>query len=99
MALRDPIKQALRVLGHAFSLTVHERLDLLDRQVKDLSLQLAAIAETQEALLRAAVYLIEDRQRQAAAARDGGSPAAVSGNNSRCGLPEEGVFAAPDAES
>lgn len=66
--------------GHAMVGTVHERLDVIERQVNDLSLQIVNLAETQEALLQASVYLVEDRQRQtgpAGHAEGGGEPDTV----------------------
>jgi FkbM family methyltransferase len=60
MSLREQVKQLLRMCGHAFVRTVHERLDVLERQDNDLGLQIASLAETQGALLQASIHVVEN---------------------------------------
>ncbi len=55
MNIRDSVKQWLRMCGHAFSSTVHERLDDIELQVRS-----AKLVETQTALLQASVHMIEN---------------------------------------
>ncbi len=57
------MKTVLRLCGHAITLTVHKRLDVLERDLRDISRRLDALAETQEALLRSSIFLVKDRQR------------------------------------
>jgi len=55
--------------GHAFSGTVHTRLDALQQEVNDLNLRITSVAESQEALLRATIYLVEELKSRAPATR------------------------------
>jgi hypothetical protein len=55
MSLLDAVKYTLRMCGHAFSITVHERLDVLEQRQ----------AETDHALLQANIRLAE-RVRESA---------------------------------
>jgi hypothetical protein len=61
--VKAAVKQLLRMCGHAATVTVHERLDHFERQLDDLSLRVASLAESQEALLRASIYLVEEQRR------------------------------------
>jgi hypothetical protein len=73
--LRETVKHFLRMCGHAFSGTVHARLDSLQQEINDLSLRVTSVAESQEALLRATIYLVEELKAKGPAAREGtGSP-------------------------
>lgn len=63
MDIRTPIKRLLRMCGHAFVSTVHTRLDALEFQVNDISMQNANMAETQTALLEAAIHNVELLQK------------------------------------
>ena len=63
MGIRDKVKQLLRMCGHAFLGTVHDRLDGLERRGNDLSVQNASLAETQEALLQASIHVVESLQQ------------------------------------
>jgi hypothetical protein len=65
--LREPVKHLLRMCGHAFCGTVHTRLDKLQQQIDDLNLRLTSVAESQEALLRASIYLVEELRARGAA--------------------------------
>ncbi len=66
--VKAAVKQLLRMCGHAATVTVHERLDHFERQLDDLSLRVASLAESQEALLRASIYLVEEQKRGVAGA-------------------------------
>jgi hypothetical protein len=55
MGLRDRAKQALRMCGHALTSTVHDRLDVLERE-----LRIAKLVETNEALLQASIHTVEN---------------------------------------
>jgi hypothetical protein len=55
MGFRDRAKQALRMCGHALTSTVHDRLDVLERE-----LRIAKLAETNTALLEASIHVVEN---------------------------------------
>jgi hypothetical protein len=55
MNLRDRAKQALRMCGHALTSTVHDRLDVLERE-----LRIAKLVETNTALLEASIHVVEN---------------------------------------
>jgi FkbM family methyltransferase len=57
------VKRLLKMCGHAFVITVHERLDGLDRQVENLNARNLSLAETQTAALQALIHIVES-QRQ-----------------------------------
>jgi hypothetical protein len=63
MDIRNHVKQLLRMCGHAFVRTVHERLDEIERQGNDMSVQTASLAETQSALLQASIHVVESLHR------------------------------------
>lgn len=76
VTLREQVKHLLRMCGHAFSGTVHARLDALQQEISDLNLRITSVAESQEALLRATIYLVEElKTRAPATPPPGGSPA------------------------
>jgi len=54
MSIRESVKHFLRMCGHAASSTIHERLDVLDQELGG-----ANLAETQAALLQAAIHSAE----------------------------------------
>jgi hypothetical protein len=56
MALFDGVKKILKMCGHAFTLTVHDRLDLLETMEQ-------RHAETDNVLLRASIRLAEQVRR------------------------------------
>lgn len=62
MSLRDRAKQVLRMCGHALSSTVHDRLDVLERELQATKLELRAakLAETHAALLEASIHIVEN---------------------------------------
>jgi hypothetical protein len=53
-SIRERVKHLLRMCGHAFFSTLHERLDALERQTRN-----AAFPETQAALLQASIHTVE----------------------------------------
>ena len=55
MSLRDRAKQALRMCGHAFTGTVHDRLDVIERE-----LRIAKLVETNTTLLEASIHVVEN---------------------------------------
>jgi hypothetical protein len=55
MDIREPIKRVLKMCGHAVVVTIHERLDKMERDM-------AELAETQTSLLRAAIDAAEARR-------------------------------------
>ena len=59
MDFKTPVKQLLRMCGHATVITVHERLDNVDRQLAHLVDQNLHLAQNQTALLQSSVYLVE----------------------------------------
>jgi FkbM family methyltransferase len=59
MDIRTPIKQALRMCGHAAVSTIHERLNGIERALQDILDQNTHIACTQTALLQSGVHLVE----------------------------------------
>src|SRR5271168_4076591 len=68
--IRNRVKRFLRMCGEAFSSSVHERLDALEAQLKA-----ADLAETQAALLRAAIHTLETlEQTQNYALVENGDP-------------------------
>jgi hypothetical protein len=73
MNIRDGVKHWLRMCGHAFSSTVHERLDDIEAQVRS-----AKLVETQTALLQASVHMIENLHALAGRAVIETGPAHVS---------------------
>jgi hypothetical protein len=73
MNIRDGVKHWLRMCGHAFSSTVHERLDHIEAQVRS-----AKLVETQTALLQASVHMIENLHALAGRAVIETGPAQVS---------------------
>jgi hypothetical protein len=73
MNIRDGVKHWLRMCGHAFSSTVHERLDDIESQVRS-----AKLVETQTALLQASVHMIENLHALAGRAVIETGPAHVS---------------------
>ncbi len=54
MDLRNRVKHLLKMCGHAFFSTIHERLDALERQARN-----ASFPETQAALLQASIHTVE----------------------------------------
>ena len=70
MNLKTPVKQALRIGGHALAITVHDRLNTLEQDVAALKAQLEQLtaqstseAESQEALLQASIHIVEALQK------------------------------------
>jgi FkbM family methyltransferase len=63
MGLRLQVRELLRMCGHALVRTVHERLDVLERQNIELRHQVTSITETQGALLQASIHLVESLHR------------------------------------
>jgi hypothetical protein len=55
MSFRDRAKQVLRMCGHALTSTVHDRLDVLERELRS-----AKLAETNTALLEASIHVVEN---------------------------------------
>ncbi len=55
MSLKDRAKQWLRMCGHALTSTVHDRLDVLERE-----LRIAKLVETNAALLEASIHVVEN---------------------------------------
>ncbi|MCP5110389.1 MAG: hypothetical protein GY953_06100, partial [bacterium] len=60
MNLRDRVKHILKILGHAMGLSLHERLDHVDRQLGVVVEQNNALARTQTALLQGTIHLTEN---------------------------------------
>jgi hypothetical protein len=58
MSFLAGVKHLFKMCGHAFTLTVHERLDALEGEIK--ALQAAKIVETDAALLQASIHIIEN---------------------------------------
>jgi hypothetical protein len=58
MSILARVKQVFRMCGHALNITVHERLDALGQEVK--ALQAAKLLESDAALLRASIHIIEN---------------------------------------
>ncbi len=56
--VKNWVKQALRMCGHAFVSTVHERLDAMDKQVGSIIEQNTNLARTQTALLQSSAYVV-----------------------------------------
>jgi hypothetical protein len=54
MDIRSRVKQLLKMCGHAFLSTLHERMDVLERQTQN-----ASFPETQAALLQASIHTVE----------------------------------------
>ena len=54
MSVRDRVKHLLRMCGHAFFGSLHERLDALERQARN-----ASFPETQASLLQASIHTVE----------------------------------------
>jgi hypothetical protein len=52
--MRNRVKLLLKMCGHAFLSTIHERLDVLERYTRN-----AAFPETQAALLQASIHTVE----------------------------------------
>ena len=63
MDLRNRIKNALRMVGHALVSTIHIRLDTVEHQLNGINDQNNNIAVTQTALLHAAIHSIEVQQQ------------------------------------
>jgi hypothetical protein len=55
MSLKDRAKQWLRMCGHALTSTVHDRMDVLERE-----LRIAKLVETNTALLEASIHVVEN---------------------------------------
>ncbi len=73
MGLKYQVRQLLRMCGHALVRTVHERLDVSERQDNELRLRIADIAETQGALLQASIHQLENfHQAQEASRKERG---------------------------
>lgn len=58
MSILSGVKHVFRMCGHALNITVHERLDALGHEVK--ALQAAKLLESDAALLRASIHIIEN---------------------------------------
>lgn len=63
MDLKNGVKNMLRMSGHAFVSTVHERLNGVEYMLRQISEQNTHIAATQTALLQSGVRLLEDLSR------------------------------------
>jgi FkbM family methyltransferase len=63
MDLRSPVKQALRMCGHAMASTIHDRLNAVDSVLREILEQNTHIAATQTALLQSSVHLVESVSR------------------------------------
>jgi len=61
--LRARVKHLLKMCGHAIVSTTHDRLDEIEKRLAELYSQNACLAETQEALLKAAIHLVETTSR------------------------------------
>jgi len=59
MDLRNQVKQVLRHFGHAIVSTIHDRLNGLEMQLNNLTVQTAGINESQTALLQSSIYVVE----------------------------------------
>src|ERR1035437_5016020 len=59
MDVRKPVKHLLRMCGHAIVITVHERLDNVDRQLAHILDQNVHLAQNQTALLQSGVHLVQ----------------------------------------
>jgi len=68
MSLRETVKQALRMCGHALVSTVHDRLDGIEEQLNtrlgDLEIAVEALAESQTSLLQASIETARFMRRQ-----------------------------------
>jgi len=62
MSLRDRAKQVLRMCGHALTSTVHDRLDVVERELQahKIELQQAKLPETHAALLQGSIHIVEN---------------------------------------
>jgi hypothetical protein len=62
MNLRDRAKHVLRMCGHALTVTVHDRLQELERELQatQLELRIAKLVETNTALLEASIHVVEN---------------------------------------
>jgi FkbM family methyltransferase len=60
--LRNRVKQILRMCGHAFVSTVHDRLNVMDQQINGIIEQNASLARTQTALLQSCIHVVETLQ-------------------------------------
>lgn len=63
MDLRNQVKQVLRHCGHALVSTIHDRLNGVEAQLNNITVQAAASAESQTALLQSAIYAVEILKR------------------------------------
>ncbi|MCW5977370.1 MAG: FkbM family methyltransferase [Bryobacteraceae bacterium] len=70
MSFRERVKTLLRMCGHAFVSTVHERLNHTDRQLDVLVDQNNRMAQSQTALLQASIHIIETSRKADAEFRD-----------------------------
>ncbi|MCX6376601.1 MAG: hypothetical protein NTU88_11310, partial [Armatimonadetes bacterium] len=63
MDFRNSVKRLLKMCGHAFVITVHERLDVVERQVENLTARNLSLAETQTAALQASIHIVESQKQ------------------------------------
>ncbi len=63
MDFRYQVKQILRMCGHAFVSTVHDRMNAMDQQINNVLDQNSSLARTQTALLQSCVHVVETLQR------------------------------------
>ena len=59
MDLRSPVKNVLRMCGHAVVSTVHDRLNGIERALRDILDENTELASTQTALLQSGVHVVE----------------------------------------
>lgn len=59
MSLRNQVKQLLKMCGHAFVGTIHERLNHTDRQLDIVIDQNNRLARAQTALLQSSIHIVE----------------------------------------
>jgi hypothetical protein len=62
MSLRDRAKQVLRMFGHALTVTVHDRLHVLEGELHatQRELRAAKLVETHTSLLEASIHIVEN---------------------------------------
>jgi FkbM family methyltransferase len=63
MDFRNQVKNLLRMCGHAFVSTVHDRLNGIEGMLREILAQNTHIASTQTALLQSGVHLVEKLAR------------------------------------
>ncbi len=63
MDIRGIVKQFLRVIGHALTSALHERMGYLEQQLREVSAQNVNIAQNQAAMLDASIHAVEMLQQ------------------------------------